>query len=82
MVDKESLTRIIRLRDVVGSTGLARSTIYKLIGAGTFPKPVPLTSRSVGWVESEVYEWIQARIAHRDLCCTPKRSNQHCHNQI
>ncbi|HBP0834740.1 helix-turn-helix transcriptional regulator [Pseudomonas aeruginosa] len=75
MVKKEPLPRIIRLRDVVGSTGLARSTIYKLIGAGTFPKPVPLTSRSVGWVESEVYEWIQARIAYRDFCCTSKRSN-------
>ncbi|WP_319749924.1 AlpA family transcriptional regulator [Pseudomonas aeruginosa] len=59
--------RIIRLNDVIGTTGLARSTIYKLIGAGEFPKPVPLIGRSVGWVESEVHEWIQARIAQRDL---------------
>ncbi|PXB71671.1 AlpA family transcriptional regulator, partial [Pseudomonas aeruginosa] len=40
--------RIIRLKEVVRSTGLARSTIYKLIGSGDFPKPVPLVGRCVG----------------------------------
>ncbi|MCS9699520.1 AlpA family transcriptional regulator [Pseudomonas aeruginosa] len=59
--------RIIRLKEVIDSTGLARSTIYKLIGEGEFPKPVPLVGRSVGWVESEVHEWIRSRIARRDL---------------
>ncbi|HCF7379085.1 TPA: AlpA family transcriptional regulator [Pseudomonas aeruginosa] len=58
--------RVIRLKDVIDSTGIARSTIYKLIGEGEFPKPVPLVGRSVGWVESEVHEWIKARIAERD----------------
>ncbi|EMN8778009.1 helix-turn-helix transcriptional regulator [Pseudomonas aeruginosa] len=59
--------RIIRLKEVTDSTGIARSTIYKLIGEGGFPKPVPLVGRSVGWVESEVHEWIRGRIAQRDL---------------
>lgn len=59
--------RIIRLKEVIDSTGLARSTIYKLIGEEKFPKPVPLVGRSVGWVESEVHEWIQSRITLRDL---------------
>lgn len=59
--------RIIRLKDVIDSTGIARSTIYKLIGEGEFPKPVPLVGRTVGWVESEVQEWIRGRIAQRDL---------------
>ncbi|MFI8556891.1 helix-turn-helix transcriptional regulator [Pseudomonas putida] len=59
--------RIIRLKDVIDSTGIARSTIYKLIGEGKFPKPVPLVGRTVGWVESEVQEWIRGRIAQRDL---------------
>lgn len=59
--------RTIRLKDVIDSTGIARSTIYKLIGEGVFPKPVPLIGRSVGWVESEVHEWIRGRIAQRDL---------------
>ncbi|ELK4798151.1 AlpA family transcriptional regulator [Pseudomonas aeruginosa] len=59
--------RVIRLRVVIDVTGLGRSTIYKLISAGEFPRPVPLVGRSVGWVESEVHEWIKARIVQRDL---------------
>ena len=59
--------RIIRLKEVIYSTGLARSTIYKYIGEGTFPKTVSLGDRCVGWVESEVHEWILARIEERDL---------------
>ena len=59
--------RIIRLKEVIDSTGLARSTIYKYIGEGSFPKPVPLGDRCVGWVESEVQDWILARIEERDL---------------
>ncbi|MFG0806809.1 AlpA family transcriptional regulator [Pseudomonas fluvialis] len=59
--------KIIRLSGVIETTGLARSTIYKLIGEGDFPRPVPLTPRSVGWLENEVHEWIKCRIAARDL---------------
>ncbi|TRO23578.1 AlpA family transcriptional regulator [Ectopseudomonas mendocina] len=59
--------RIIRLKEVIDSTGLSRSTIYKYIGEGTFPKPVSLGDRCVGWVDSEVHDWILARIEERDL---------------
>ncbi|MDG9857989.1 AlpA family transcriptional regulator [Pseudomonas nitroreducens] len=59
--------KILRLAAVIESTGLARSTIYKFVGSGEFPKPVPLVGRSVGWLESETQEWIQGRIAARDL---------------
>lgn len=59
--------RIIRLKDVIDSTGLARSTIYKYITEDVFPKPVSLGERSVGWVEGEVQDWILARIEDRDL---------------
>lgn len=59
--------RIIRLREVISATGLGRSTIYKLMGTHEFPQTVPLVGRSVGWVESEIQEWIQAKIVLRDL---------------
>ncbi|WP_460746642.1 helix-turn-helix transcriptional regulator [Microvirgula curvata] len=59
--------RIIRLKEVINSTGLARSTIYKNISEGSFPKPVPLGDRCVGWLESEVHDWILERIKERDL---------------
>ena len=58
--------RIIRLREVMELTGLARSTVYKYVEAGTFPQPVPLGGRSVGWVEQEVEDWVLARIEERD----------------
>ena len=59
--------RIIRLKEVIDCTGLGRSTIYKYITEGTFPKPVPLGDRRVGWVEGAVHDWILARIEERDL---------------
>jgi prophage regulatory protein len=58
--------KIIRLKDVIDTTGLARSTIYKYIGEGFFPKPISLGDRCVGWLESEVHDWILARIEERD----------------
>jgi prophage regulatory protein len=58
--------RIIRLKEVIDSTGLARSTIYKYIAENTFPKPVSLGDRCVGWVDSEVHDWILARVEERD----------------
>ncbi|UCO96415.1 AlpA family transcriptional regulator [Metapseudomonas lalkuanensis] len=58
--------KIIRLKDVIDTTGLARSTIYKYIAEGTFPKPVALGDRCVGWVESEVQDWVLARVEERD----------------
>jgi len=67
--------RIIRLKEVIDTTGLARSTIYKYIADGIFPKPVNLapagidvpSTRAVGWLQGEVEDWILARIEERDL---------------
>ncbi|MFD1008945.1 helix-turn-helix transcriptional regulator [Oceanisphaera ostreae] len=58
--------RLIKLKEVMGSTGLARSTIYKYISNDTFPKPVNLGARAVAWVEEEIQDWILERIAQRD----------------
>jgi prophage regulatory protein len=53
---------ILRLPHVKASTGLSRSTIYLRISQGTFPKPVKLGGRAVGWVQTEVQEWLQRQI--------------------
>lgn len=58
--------RLIRLKEVLHLTGLARSSIYKLIASGEFPDSVNLGDRSVAWVESEVQEWVLAKISKRD----------------
>ncbi|EMO2021461.1 AlpA family transcriptional regulator [Pseudomonas aeruginosa] len=59
--------RIIRLKEVTHLTGLARSTIYKYLAEGRFPMPVSLGDRSIGFLESEVQEWILDRIKERDV---------------
>lgn len=53
---------ILRLPAVKVSTGLSRSTIYLRISNGTFPPSVSLGGRAVGWLETEVQEWVQSRI--------------------
>ena len=57
--------RFVRLPEVMARTGLSRSTIYVMVAAGRFPKPVPLGARAVGWIESELDEWFRWRIAKR-----------------
>lgn len=58
--------RLIKIKEVMNKTDLSRSSIYKFIAQGEFPKPVQLGVKRVAWVESEIHEWIQLRIAHRD----------------
>lgn len=58
--------KLLRLPQVMCQTGLARSTIYKLMDSGIFPRPIPLMKMSVGWLESEIEDWICQRIAERD----------------
>jgi len=54
--------KFLRLPDVKARTGLSRSTIYLRISEGRFPKPVSLGSRAVGWVESEINDWLNQQI--------------------
>lgn len=57
---------ILRRDKVEARTGLSRSSIYAGIAAGTFPAPVPLGEKSVGWVESEIQSWLESRVAARN----------------
>ena len=58
---------MLRFPTVKARTGLSRSTIYLRISRGTFPAPVSLGGRAVGWIEAEVQAWLTARIAQRRL---------------
>jgi len=61
--EKNRAKRVIRLGEVEYRTGLARSTIYRRIAEGEFPKPIPLGScRIVGWLESEIDNWLDQKI--------------------
>lgn len=50
--------RIIRLKTVLDRTGLSRTTIYRKIAEGTFPRQIKLGVHGAGWHESAVSAWI------------------------
>ena len=58
---------MLRFPTVKARTGLSRSTIYLRISRGTFPAPVSLGGRAVGWIEAEVNE------AHRIVAPSSSR---------
>lgn len=51
--------RILRLNAVLERTGLTRSTVYRKIQQGTFPRQLQLSTRCAGWRESAVAEWMR-----------------------
>jgi prophage regulatory protein len=57
--------RFMKLKEVIRVTRLSRATIYRLISSGEFPKQIPLGDKSVAWLESEVYGWMENRISNR-----------------
>ena len=60
--DRTLTPRILRLPSVRERTGLSRSSIYLRISEGRFPRPISLGERAVGWLESEITEWLNRRI--------------------
>jgi prophage regulatory protein len=58
--------RFLRLHEVKQATGLGHATIYEWMARGDFPKPVPLGGRRVGWIDAEILDWQNKRIAERD----------------
>ena len=54
---------VLRLPAVKAVTGRGRSSIY---ADPTFPKPIKLGPRAVGWLKSEIDAWLESRIAARD----------------
>lgn len=62
----ENKDRFIRLKEVEELTGLKRATIYLYMKQGKFPQNVPLFGNSVGWLESEIKQWMQNKINQRN----------------
>jgi prophage regulatory protein len=54
----ETPDRILRIKTVLERTGLSRSTMYRKMQNGTFPRNVQISIRCAGWRESAVAEWL------------------------
>ncbi|MDD2658192.1 MAG: AlpA family transcriptional regulator [Methylococcales bacterium] len=63
---QSKINTIIRLPQAIQKTGLSRSTIYALEGRGEFPQKIKLSTRSMGFLEKEVDDWIAAKAASRN----------------
>ena len=72
--------RFIRLPEVLSRTGFGRTSIYRKMEDGSFPRSVKLggppidpnvfDSRAIAWIEDEVEQWIESRIDERDSVST------------
>lgn len=58
--------KLMKIKEVMNATTLARATIYKYMDLGRFPKPVSLGGRAVAWVADEIEDWIAQRVTERD----------------
>jgi prophage regulatory protein len=55
------MERIIRRDEVLKITGLTKSSLYRSISEGEFPRQVRLGKNSVGWHLSSVLAWVHSR---------------------
>ncbi len=55
----------LRLVDVLRITGLARSTVYRMMAEDAFPAPCRLGRRAVGWRSDDIAQWSAARPVSR-----------------
>ncbi|MBR0749115.1 AlpA family phage regulatory protein [Bradyrhizobium japonicum] len=60
-MSNQAVDQILRPREVIKLTGLSRTTLWRGVSAGTFPRPVRLTSGTIGWCQADVAEW-QAKL--------------------
>jgi len=51
----------LRRPAVEAATGLSRSTLYAMMDAGDFPRPIRIGRRAVAWPESAILDWLASR---------------------
>jgi len=71
----------MRWPEVKETTGLSRTTVWRLERAGGFPKRRQLGGNCVAWLESEVRGWMETRpfaeraVGHAAACAPVALSN-------
>jgi prophage regulatory protein len=58
--------RIFSMADLESRLGLSRATITRMVDAGTFPKPLKLGARRIGWRDTTIDEWLSSREGGQD----------------
>ena len=60
------MNRLISIRQACAITSLSRTTLWKKVKDGAFPKPVDLDCNRKAFLASEIEVWIEERLAERD----------------
>jgi len=63
--------RLLSKQEVRAKVLYSPAHIARLEAQGLFPKRVRLSVGRVGWVDQEIDDWIEARIAERDAHTGP-----------
>ena len=67
----QNLDRFLRADEAIALSGLSRTTLWRLEGAGKFPARRRLSVGAVGWLKSEVEAWIDERQTITADNCNP-----------
>ena len=73
--------RLLRRREVEEITGLARSSLYRYMQEGDFPRPVRVGPAAVRWRESDIVRWLESRPTARGEVGPLRRPRPSLHSQ-
>lgn len=71
-------TAIIRKSTLAQQMGVSIAWLDRAVKSGTFPRPIRLSARSVGWLSTEVDAWLKARAAERETSTPAAHPANHC----
>lgn len=57
----KEVIRVMPLPEVIETTTISRSTLFRMVEKGTFPAPRQIGKRRVGWLSNEVQAWLSNR---------------------
>ena len=63
---KMNKDKVLRPKQTKEIVSLSFASMYRKAKDGTFPKPIKIGEHASGWLESEIYAWLDERIAERD----------------
>ena len=60
------IDRFLRMRSVLERVGFSRSTLYRKMQEGTFPRQVQISAYCRGWRESAINRWMSDPVRYRE----------------
>ncbi|CAM8755257.1 Prophage CP4-57 regulatory protein (AlpA) [Burkholderia pseudomallei] len=65
------MMKALRMKDIVDKVGLGQSTLYRMIAAGTFPKPFELVPGRTAWLEEDIDAWLAEKAGKKPAAESP-----------